>query len=214
MTKKLWVIAGLMLGLVVLSCNKPRRSPGRVYMPDMYYSQAHETYSSTEGLKQRGVNYNSMPVAGTVAKDDMPSFPFGPDSAGYKAAAGYKNPLDSATNVDMKEAERLYLIYCGICHGSKLDGNGPLYNGGNGAFSAKPATLVGDVLYENMTAGTMFHAVTYGKGAMGSYASQLSPAQRWQVISFIKAKQAGKAAGTAAGDSTGVRTDTTAVKPN
>ena len=30
---------------------------------------------------------------------------------------------------------------------------------------------------------------TYGKGAMGSYASQLNTKQRWEVIAYIKAKQ-------------------------
>ena len=44
----------------------------------------------------------------------------------------------------MKEAERLYLINCGICHGQKLDGEGPLYNGGNGPFASAPANFVGD----------------------------------------------------------------------
>ena len=43
----------------------------------------------------------------------------------------------------MIEAERLYLVNCGICHGPKLDGNGPLYKGGDGPFLAKPANLVG-----------------------------------------------------------------------
>jgi len=31
--------------------------------------------------------------------------------------------------------------------------------------------------------------VAYGKNLMGSYASQLSRKQRWQVIAYIKAKQ-------------------------
>ena len=37
----------------------------------------------------------------------------------------------------------------------------------------------------------MFHSVTYGKGAMGSYASQLNTMQRWMVIAYIKSKQGG-----------------------
>ena len=53
--------------------------------------------------------------------------------------------------------------------------------------------------------GKMFHSVTYGKGQMGSYASQLSTKQRWMIISYIKEKQ--KAAVTTASkagtDSTG-----------
>jgi mono/diheme cytochrome c family protein len=95
--------------------------------------------------------------------------------------------LDLAA-VNMKEAERLYLVNCGICHGAKLDGNGPLWKDGNGPFTAAPKNLLGDDM-KKMPEGTMFHSVTYGKGAMGSYASQLNTRQRWQVIAYIKAKQ-------------------------
>jgi len=103
-----------------------------------------------------------------------------------------KNPL---TSMDTVEATRLYLVNCAICHGAKLDGNGPLYKGGDGPFSAKPATLVGDARYEAMPDGQMFYSVTYGKNKMGSYASQLNTHQRWMVIAYIKSKQgAGKPA--------------------
>ena len=94
-----------------------------------------------------------------------------------------------------------------ICHGSKLDGNGPLYKGGDGPYPAKPATLVGDAKYENMPAGQMFYSVTYGKNLMGSYASQLDTKQRWMVIHYIKMKQA--AAQSAANTN---KTDSTKVK--
>jgi hypothetical protein len=33
--------------------------------------------------------------------------------------------------------------------------------------------------------------ITFGKGAMGSYASQLRPEQRWVVIKYIRNKQGG-----------------------
>lgn len=46
-----------------------------------------------------------------------------------------------------------------------------------------------------MAEGTIFHSVTYGKGQMGSYASQLSTEQRWMVIHYIKEKQAANTAG-------------------
>jgi mono/diheme cytochrome c family protein len=102
----------------------------------------------------------------------------------------------------MVEAHRLYLVNCGICHGMNLDGNGPLYKGGEGPFAAKPATLVGDKKYETMPEGQMYYSVTYGKNKMGSYASQLDTRQRWMVIAYIKSKQAGALAAAAPPDST------------
>ncbi len=82
----------------------------------------------------------------------------------------------------------MYLVNCGICHGDKLDGNGPLWNDGNGPYTAAPKNLLDDDM-KKMAEGTMFHSVTYGKGQMGSYASQLNTKQRWEVIAYIKGKQ-------------------------
>jgi len=192
MIKKLLVISGCVaMGIVVISCGKVRRNTGRAYMPDMYYSRAYETYASTEALQKEGVNFNSMPVPGTMARGEMVPYLLKNDSAGYAQSASIKNPLDpSLLNVNMKEAERLYLVNCGICHGPKLDGNGPLWKGGDGPFPSAPKNFMADDM-KAMPEGTMFHSVTYGKNMMGSYASQLSTAQRWMVIAYIKSKQAG-----------------------
>jgi mono/diheme cytochrome c family protein len=192
MMKKLWIITGCVLMVVLItSCDKVRRSPGRVYMPDMAYSRAVETYASTEDLQKEGVNYNAMPVKGTIARGDMLDiYPYENDSLGYVQSATVKNPLN-ADSINKTESERLYLVNCGVCHGAKLDGNGPLYKGGDGPFPNKPATLVGDAKYEAMSEGTMFHSITYGKNSMGSYASQLNTKQRWMVIAYIKLKQTG-----------------------
>jgi mono/diheme cytochrome c family protein len=188
---KFLIISGfVIIGVLIAGCNKTQRNPGRVYMPDMNYSRAYETYSSNEALQNAGANYSARPVAGTIARGDEMPFPLTQDRAGdttnYFASKQIKNPL-VFESIDMKEAERLYLVNCGICHGTKLDGNGPLFS--SGIYPAKPATLVGDAKYQNMPEGQMFYSVTYGKNMMGSYASQLNTKQRWMVIAYIKSKQ-------------------------
>lgn len=207
--------------LIIAGCSDVRRDPGRVYMPDMGYSRAYETYAArdsnifTADSNQLGrkIFFNNMPVAGTVARgEEMPFLlakDFPGDSTNYVASKQVTNPL-TMDSMQMKESERLYLINCGICHGPKLDGNGPLYNGGNGPFPAKPATLVGDAKYEAMPEGQMFYSATYGKNLMGSYASQLTRTQRWMVVAYIKSKQtANKATLTpAVTDSTSTKTQT------
>lgn len=187
--KKILIITGCAAMVVAaVSCSNVRREEGRAYMPDMSYSRAYETYASTEALDKAGVFYNARPVEGTIARGDMAAYPYKNDSAGYVMSANVKNPLDPAA-VDMKEAERLYLVNCGICHGTKLDGNGPLWKGGDGPFPNAPRNLLTDPVVANMAEGTMFHSVTYGKNTMGSYASQLSTKQRWMVIAYVKMKQ-------------------------
>ena len=199
------------IGLGVVSCGADKRSPGRVYMPDMAYSRAYEAYGYNnvgdyERLHKEGVNYTSMPVEGTVARGDMLSYHLTNDSAGMIAAESLRNPMDSVNDkVQLKEAERLYLVNCGICHGTKLDGNGPLWKNGDGPYPAAPKNLTAaDAIA--FPDGHYFHVITYGKGQMGSYASQLRPDQRWWVIKYIRSKQGGGAAATK--DSTGAMAKT------
>ncbi len=189
MMKKFGIITICAALVVMASCNKVRRSPGRAYMPDMAYSRAYETYASTEALKKKGVNYNAMPVAGTIARGDMPAYELQNDSAGYINSKNIINPLPKLDAKQFIEAARLYLVNCGICHGEKLDGNGPLWKGGNGPYPAAPRNLLIDPV-SNMAEGTIFHSITYGKGQMGAYASQLSTEQRWMIVHYLKEKLA------------------------
>jgi mono/diheme cytochrome c family protein len=200
--KKLLIITGCAMVVAALaSCDGARRNPGHAYMPDMSYSVAYESYASTERLQKEGAFYIAKPVPGTIARGDMPAYNLTNDSTGYAMSASVKNPYDSFPATSMKEAERLYLVNCAICHGAALDGNGPLYKGGDGPYAAKPAQLVGDPAIEALSTGTMFHVATYGKGAMGSYASQLSTEQRWMVVTYIKGKQSGGKTPAASADS-------------
>jgi hypothetical protein len=50
--------------------------------------------------------------------------------------------------------------------------------------------------------GHIYYVMTFGKGSMGSYASQLTPEQRWWVIKYIRSKQSGTAKTTGAGADT------------
>jgi mono/diheme cytochrome c family protein len=213
MMKKIGIItAGVALIAIAVSCNKVRRSPGRAYMPDMAYSRAVETYSSTDELKQKGINYTAMPVAGTIARGDLLfQYPYTNDSAGYANSASVTNPLPALDAKQYLEAARLYMVNCGICHGEKLDGKGPLWKDGNGPYTAAPKNLMGADMIA-MKEGTMFHSVTYGKNQMGSYASQLSTEQRWMVIHYIKEKQGMSAGQTAKKDSAAVNPVDTAAK--
>lgn len=187
----------------MISCNKVRRSPGRVYMPDMAYSRAYETYASTQALKDKGINYTATPVTGTIARGDLNwTYPYKADSAGYVNSATVKNPLPPLNAAEKTEAERLYLVYCGVCHGEKMDGNGPLYKGGEGPFPNKPRDLMGDPASLNMADGTMFHSITYGRNSMGSHASQLTTTQRWMIVHYIKGKQNPAATSAPVADST------------
>ena len=222
--KKIVIAAGcLAISFGFMGCGAHGDDPGQSYMPDMYYSRAYEAYGynnvggERDSLKRRGITYNALPVAGTIARGEMMSYHLTNDSAGLTAANALRSPLDTVavSPASLKEAERLYLINCGICHGTGLDGNGPLFNGGNGPYPAAPKNLMA-ADSKAFTDGHYYHVITFGKGQMGSYASQLSPDQRWWVIKYIRSKQGGSAAAsdTAAAKATtaAAGTDTTKTK--
>lgn len=201
------------ISLVTLmnSCDS-KREPGKIYMPDMAYSRAYEAYAPNN-LAKEDINYIPYPVEGTIRRGDLFPYPLPNDTNGYKMSAEIKDPLPPLDNAQMKEAERLFNINCAICHGAKMDAQGPLATGGKVPAVAN-LTLS---QYVKMPVGTMFHAITYGKGNMGSYASQLSRKQRWMVIQYVKAHQLGTTDNTAVAwaDSTAAKSsgiDTTAKK--
>lgn len=196
----------IFLGSLVISCGEDHSKPGRIYMPDMAYSRAYETYADHSNLSAKGINYNNRPVNGTVSRGEEMPYTLPNDSTGYAQSTAVMDPLPHISPMEMTEAERLFLINCAICHGTALNGNGPLYNGGNGPFAAKPAVLVGDPKIEALTEGTLYHVMTYGKNLMGSYASQLDRKQRWMIAQYIKSKQQAAKGGSGSGstaDSTG-----------
>ena len=213
--KRILIAAGIFsLTLGFVSCGgADGDDPGHAYMPDMYYSRAYETYGYNDvggeydSLKQRGIKYTGMPVPGTVARGDMISYHLTDDSTGMKTAEALKSPLDgiTATPDQMKEAQRLYLVYCGVCHGEKLNGGGPLPSGG--AYSAQPADFTAPTI-KAYPDGHYFFVMTYGIRTMGSYASQLTPEQRWWVLKYIRSKQ-GPAGGSADSTATKATTDST-----
>ena len=74
---------------------------------------------------------------------------------------------------------------CMHCHGKEGQGDGQLIE--TGKFPPPPA-YNGPALKE-LPEGKMFHTITYGKGLMGSHASQLTKEERWKVIHYIQELQ-------------------------
>lgn len=212
MNKRFFVTFLVGSAVLAASCNSGsiRRNPGKVYTPDMTYSRAYDAYTENP-VTANGLT-SQEPVAGTIARGhDLPLHLTAADTSAYSALQSpYK-----FTEAEMAEGTRLYNIYCGICHGDKLDGNGPLYKDGAGPFAAAPANLKGGAAYLSMPIGKMYYAVVYGKNVMGSYASQLNVKQRWQVLAYIKKVQSqnGGAAFTLSAEAGAAKDSTAAAKP-
>lgn len=181
--------------IMLASCGGAgKNKPGHAYMPDMGVSTAFETYILHDSTKvtidptKRGGSaffYDESTVPGTIRIGDELPYTLPNDSTGYRLSATVENPLLDMSIMEMPEAKRIYQVNCAICHGDKATGNGPLGESGKIGGIAN-LTLP---IYVEMKDGTMFHSITYGKGVMGSYASQLDRRERWMVINYIRSLQ-------------------------
>ena len=196
--KKIAILLPLIVTTVVvfISCGS-KRTPGRIYMPDMAYSRAYKTYAArdtsfTMDLARLGekIFYNNMPPAGTIKRGELLPFPVVPDyskgavdsNALINLSSQVKNPLPPLNAADSAEASRLFNINCAVCHGAKAENNGPLAPKIGGVKSIVAAS-------PGYSDGRIFYVMTYGQNNMGSYASQLDRKQRWMIVQYIRTLQ-------------------------
>jgi len=180
--------------IVVLmsSCSSDPNSPGVEYMPDMYRSPSYETYSANPVFKDSMTA--QLPVAGTVGRGEWPeggstinALPYAyPNTLDGYIAAGEEltSPLPTSAET-AAEGKIVYEKMCMHCHGAKGEGDGQLIE--TGKYPPPPAYNGGAL--KNLSEGKMFHTITYGKGLMGSHASQLTKEDRWKVIQYIQELQ-------------------------
>lgn len=185
---------------LLASCGKDPNSPGIEYMPDMYRSPAIEAYvdygqdpwkvGDSLAVVQRNTPSAMKPVAGTISQDrngvsmnSMP-YPFPNTTDGYEAAGVELSSPMATTEANIAKGEVLYNRYCVHCHGEKGDGMGKIAQ--NGHIEGIPS-YSGKLV--DLPVGKMYHTLTYGKGLMGSHASQLSALERWEVIEYVKVLQ-------------------------
>ncbi len=167
----------LVIVLVVFSftsCKKDS-APNYQFFPNMYESVGYETYGENEIFPNEQAAL--LPAEGSIARGFTP-FEIEGTNEGYELAkTTLTSPLE-ASEVDLAEGKELYDIYCGICHGSKGAGQGKL---------VKREKILGIPNYADreITEGSTYHVIYYGKNAMGSHANQLSENERWQVVAYV-----------------------------
>ncbi|MBM55625.1 MAG: cytochrome C [Euryarchaeota archaeon] len=185
--------------MMFASCVNDPDSPGLEYMPDMYRSPAIEAYVDygedpyyvTEefAASQRNTPSARLPVEGTISFSgedkafNLP-YPYPNTPEGYEAAgAELVSPIASSEE-NIAAGAILYGQMCTQCHGEEGKGDGAISRNGH---------IVGIPSYsgklKDLPEGKMYHTLQYGKGLMGSHASQLSQKDRWLIIEYIKTLQ-------------------------
>lgn len=186
---------------MVTSCTTDPNSPGVEYMPDMYRSPAVEAYVDygedpyyvTEEVasEQRRTMSARKPVAGSIAfkgegKEFGLPYAYANTLEGYElAGAELKSPLPTtASNIEAGAAN--FELMCTHCHGLEGKGDGAISRNGHimgiPDFSNK---------LKDLPEGNIYHTLMYGKGLMGSHASQISQKGLWQIVQYVQVLQKG-----------------------
>ena len=123
-----------------------------------------------------------MAIEGTVARgqlrEDEQLFNGGTDTA---LATEFPFPV---TIEILRRGQERYNIYCTPCHDRTGSGNGMIVRRGY----ARPPSYHTDIL-RRQPVGHLFRVISRGLGAMPSYSAQVSAADRWAIIAYIRSLQ-------------------------
>lgn len=179
------------LGAVaILSSCRDKRSTGLEFAPNMYepiaYNPDQKNPNFADGKTAQ------IPPAGTVPIG-YTKFEYPNSREGYEASKAAVNPLE-VNEKNLAEGKQLYIAMCGPCHGPNGTGNGHIVE--LGKYPAPPSYSTGNSsrggLMKDLTPGQIYHTIEYGLNLMGSYASQLSPEERWKVVMYVNQLQNGQ----------------------
>lgn len=154
-----------------------KSKPNYQYFPDMYEPVSYETYGEYDIFAN---GQQAMePVKESVSRGWLP-YDYNDDLDGYDLAkAELKNPLDY-TQDNYDKGRELYEIYCATCHGGNGNGKG---------YLVEREKILGVPSYDDVgraiTEGSVYHVMYYGINTMGSYASQMSNEELWQVTHYV-----------------------------
>lgn len=163
-----------------VSCDRTRSSTGWDYMPDMYYSNAYETYTPNPNFEDNLTM--RTPVKGTIPRDMVP-FPYvKTDEDRLLAGTELVNPLE-VTGDNLERGEEVYRIFCLSCHGQKGDGQGYLYT--SGRYPYPPGNLIIEEVMK-LSDGEIYHSITVGYGIMGAHGSMIHPDDRWKAVLHLR----------------------------
>jgi len=174
---------GYLLLFLALGC-EPGSKPGSEYMPDMARSPAYKAFAPNSAT--RDGRTLQAPVAKTIARGHLPfHYARGQDEAA-RAGRELANPYAPTPEI-LDKGKGLYRIYCMVCHGAEGKGDGPIA----GKIPTPPSYRSDRVMA--FPPGRIFHIVTMGGERMPSYAAQLTPDERWLVVTYVKGSLQGGA---------------------
>lgn len=129
-----------------------------------------------DGRSQRELPQNTVPRG--FLRDDTY---FYTGKVGNNVGLVFPMPV---TGEVLARGEQRFNVYCTPCHSALGDARGMIVMRG-----FQQPTSFHDERLRNAPVGHFFDVMTNGFGAMPDYAAQITPADRWAVIAYIRALQ-------------------------
>ncbi|TCD03443.1 cytochrome c [Pedobacter psychroterrae] len=184
----------ILASAVVFSACRDKQSTGLEYARNMYdpiaYNPDQPNKNFANGQTAQTPPKNTAPV-GFVEDDIYPNTKEGYEAAGINLV----NSLQ-LTEKNLLEGKHLFKVMCSPCHGMEGDGQGHLvkiekFSGVPSFHDPEKASSRGGLM-KDLSAGKIYHTIKYGVNMMGSYASQLTPEERWKVVLYVQELQKAK----------------------
>jgi mono/diheme cytochrome c family protein len=181
--KILGTTAIIIAATIIISSCKDKRSTGWEYAPNMYEHIAYDPDQKNDNFKDGKTA--QVPPAGTIPVGFI-SFDYPNTKDGYEKAGAEFVDTIAKTQQNLADGQILFEHFCSPCHGMGGQGDGLVVQHG---FPAPPSYSKGQSsrggAMKDLTDGKIYHTITYGVNAMGSYASQLEPQERMKVILYV-----------------------------
>jgi mono/diheme cytochrome c family protein len=167
--------------------DQPRYRP---YKKSDFFADKRASRDMPEGTVARGQLHDNKAFYTGKIENPNPNAPVTSttNAAGNTIVTSFPNDIDEfpvpVTKELVDRGQDRYNIYCIVCHGPVGNGDGMIVRRG---FSAPP-TYHDDRL-RNAPVGHFFDVITNGWGKMNSYGYQVSPADRWAIVAYIRALQ-------------------------
>ena len=175
-------VAAVATTAIVTSCSD-KRSTGWEYAPNMYEHIAYDPDQPNPNFKDGKTA--QQPPAGTIPVG-FTTFDYPGTKDGYELAGTEVHSVLPQTPENLADGKVLFEHFCSPCHGMNGQGDGEVIAHG---FPAPPSYSKGQSsrggAMKDLSDGKIYHTITYGVNAMGSYASQLAPEERWKVIMYV-----------------------------
>jgi mono/diheme cytochrome c family protein len=190
------------------------RAPRLHFNPDMDWQIKSKPQTVSPITKAGGSLFSDnrvmrQPVAGSIAAGDLqldteyfqgikqgserPS-----DDADDLSVYVSDFPADVTVDSDLLTRGKLrFEIYCSVCHGYAGQGNGLVNQRAVALAQSGKATWTTAKSLHNAVVkdpkqnpvGRLFDTISHGRGTMGPYRDQISTADRWAIVAYVKALQ-------------------------